>query len=389
MPTNLPPEARAKWIKVMEAKTTEEKIKALEEFISAVPKHKGTENLMYWATRRLSQLKEEAELAKRKKASTGLKFYIEKEGAAQLVMLGEPLSGKTSLLARLTNAKPLATGYPYSTKLPQPGMLKYEDIYFQLIDTPSIPFTTEEQVSWFNRTIGLARNADGVILVIDATREPKRQLERAIEELEKAGIFLKRPRAKIELIKTSKGGINVIVNGKLLDTNVEEIKKMLSEYKIIHAVLKIWGEADLDDIESHILGNKVYKPAIALINKVDLLDSKSRVEKELSAIYQDIPKLFVSAKTGEGLGELGRVIFNSMNIIRVYTKQPNGDIARKPLVLKKGSTVKDVAANVHSNLEKYFRYARVWGKSVKIQGEKVGLDHQLEDGDVVEIYSKI
>lgn len=385
MPTNLPPEARAKWIKVMEARSLEEKIVALEEFISSVPKHKGTENLMLWATRRLSQLREELEEKRRRKVGTGPRFFIEKEGSAQLVMLGAPNSGKTSLLVRLTNAKGEISSIPFSTRMPQPGMMRFEDVLLQLVDTPSLPFGSGEKVSWYGRTIGLARNADGVILVIDLTRDVEKQFISAIQELEDNGILLGKQKAIVNFVKTSSGGINIVINGKLHGSTVDDIRKMLMEYRIHHGIVRISGEATIEDVEAAILGNRDYKPSIVVGNKLDIAD-KSSVEilEELSK-KKEIMNVVVSALRGDNLSLIPRLCFDSLQLIRVYTKQPSGKIADKPLVLKRGATVIDVARAIHSSFVENFKYARIWGPSAKYPGERVGKDHLLADKDIVEI----
>jgi small GTP-binding protein len=387
MPTNLPAEARAKWAKVMEAKTPEEKILALQEFISAVPKHKGTENLLLWARRRLSQLREEVEEKKKKGRGGGPKFYIEKEGAAQLVLIGPPNSGKTTILSKITNAKTEVREYPYSTLTPQPGMLEYEDIQFQLIDTPSIPHDNT-RISWLSRVLGLARNADGVLIVLDAKRNPVEQFMGIKQKLESHGIVLEKPKAHILLEKTSKGGINIVVNGKLVDTNLQEIRKMLRDYGIIHAILRIWGEASLDDIENTLTRRSSYKPSIILLNKIDLIDEETlkSILKKLSSY--GVKLLPISALHEIGLEKIGPSIFRELDIIRVYTKQPNGPVSNTPIVLKKGATVMDVAKIVHSRIARGFRYAKLWGKNAKFPGMRVGGDYIVKDGDVIEIYSK-
>jgi Predicted GTPase len=158
MVTNLPAEAKAKWIKYMDAKTTEEKIKALQDFLSAVPKHKGTENLVYWAKRRLAELKEEAQLERRKSSSVGrgLQFFIEKEGAGQVVMIGDNQL-KNELMRKLTNVK------NDPEELPVPGMMKYLDVQIQLVNTPPLIF---EARSLIGRILGLAKNADELLIVV-------------------------------------------------------------------------------------------------------------------------------------------------------------------------------------------------------------------------------
>lgn len=385
MPANLPPEARAKWIKVMEARTLEEKIIALEEFISTVPKHKGTENLMLWATKRLSQLREELEEKKRKRAGKGPKFFIEKEGAAQLVMLGWPSSGKTSLLVRLTNAKANISTIPYSTKLPTPGMMRFEDVLLQLVDTPSIPFGSAERVSWYGRTIGVARNGDGIILVVDLTRDVDRQLTGALRELDENGILLGKQRGHVFFTKASSGGLNIIVNGKITDATIDEVKRMLADYRIHHGVLKVIGDVTLDDIEAVILGNREHKPCIVVGNKADIAGKDSIMTLAEIAKERELPFLATSAVRGDNTELIPRLAFETLELIRVYTRGPSGITAEKPLVLRKGATVLDVAKAIHSSFVDNFRYARIWGPSAKYPGERVGKDHVLADKDVIEI----
>ncbi len=384
MPTNLPAEARAKWIKVMEARTPEEKIQALQEFISSVPKHKGTENLLLWARRRLSQLREEVE-ERKKRGGRGPKFYIEKEGAAQIVLIGPPNSGKTSLLSKLTNARVVVKEYPYSTTRPQPGMMKYKDILFQLIDSPSIPYD-DSRISWENRVLGLARNADGIFLVVDSTKNPLRQVMGLKKKLESNGIMIKKPSYRITIEKTSKGGVNIVVNGKILDATTSEVKKIFIDYGIRHALVRIWGEAKLDDIEAAIIKNRVYKPTLILLNKADQLNSEEakRVLSELKK--EDLTGILVSARTGIGLDKIGDKLYDALGIIRVYTKQPNGPVSKTPIILEKGSRVIDVTELIHSRIARGFKYAKVWGEKVKYPGMKVGADYVLNDGDIIEIY---
>uniref|UniRef100_A0A7J3ZNB9 TGS domain-containing protein n=1 Tax=Fervidicoccus fontis TaxID=683846 RepID=A0A7J3ZNB9_9CREN len=389
MPTNLPPEARAKWIKVMEARSPEEKIRALQEFISAVPKHKGTEKLLYWARRRLRELREEIEDKKKKRSgSRGPTFFIEKEGAAQAVMVGEPNSGKTLLLSRLTNVRVEIVDYPFSTQAPKPGMLFVRDVPIQIVDTPSIVFSGEGP-KWTSRVLGLARNADALMLVIDMSRNPVVQLKRALERLEEYGILLRKPKAHVGIERTSSGGINVIVNGKIVDGSIEDVKKMLRDYRIHHAIVRIFGEALLEDIEATVLGARSYKPSIIVANKMDLQEARENFYKLVETKeFNGLNMVPVSAKTGENLSQLGFKLVEVLELIRVYTKQPGGEVARTPLVLRRGATVMDVAKSIHSEIAKNFKYARVWGKSVRLDGERVGSEHVVEDGDIVEIHAK-
>lgn len=385
MPTNLPAEARVKWIKVMEARTTEEKIRAIEDFLSSVPKHKGTERLREWATKRLAELREELEEKKRKKAGSRVSFFIEKEGDIQIAVIGPPNSGKSLLVNKLTGARTHIADYPFTTTFPVPGMVKFNDVYFQLLDTPPLV-----QGLLFRKVVGLVRNADGVIIVLDANNDPANDLGFIVNTLKQEGILLTKPRGKVTLdvYRTGKSGIRITLMGKLTDATIDDVRKLLESYRIYNAHVKIYGEVSLDDVEQALFETTVYKPSLIFINKADL---KYPGERDLELIKQTLPGIHVlvgSALTGQGIENICPILYKILEIIRIYTKSPNAQPSLKPLVLRKNATVRDVAKSIHSDFVENFLYARVWGTSVKYPGERVGLDHTLHDGDVVEIHTK-
>jgi ribosome-interacting GTPase 1 len=385
MPTNLPAEAKAKWIKVMEAKTPEEKVKAIEEFLSAVPKHKGTERLREWATKRLAELREEIEERRRKKTGARSLFFIEKEGDVQVVVAGPPNTGKSLLVNKLTGARTIVADYPFSTTYPIPGMLKYNDVYFQLIDTPPIT-----RGGYSRRVIGLLRNADGVLLVLDATRDYEAELRELVDLLRDEGMLLVKPKGRvaIEVYRTGRAGIRVTLMGKIVDGTVEDVRKILEGYRIYNAHVKIYGEVSLDDVEQSIFESTVYKPVVLFINKIDVVEIDESKLRELVKIIPGSPIITGSAITGRGLDNIPPHLYSALEIIRVYTKAPNAPPSQKPLVLRKYATVRDVARSIHREILENFQYARVWGSSVNYPGERVGLDHVLSDGDIVEIHFK-
>jgi ribosome-interacting GTPase 1 len=391
VPANLPPEAKAKLARYSEAKTIEEKIRALEEFLSVAPKHKGAENLLLWARRRLAELREELEVErrKRKRAGGGPRIFFEKEGAGQLVVIGPPNTGKSLLVHKLTGARTRVAEYPFSTVQPQPGMLRYQDIYFQLIDTPPL---TREAPQYVTRVAGLARNADALIVVVSLEDDPVEQYEMVRELLADHGVLIEKPRATVRVERGGATGIEVVVRGRIVDGTVSDVEKLLTSYRIYRARVIIEGEATLDDVEMAIFRSTVWKPTIVLANKVDLPGARKAYEKIYSYLASRREKsvwlLPVSAATGFNLAKVGELIFRRLNIVRVYTKQPNGEPSRTPLVLPRGSTVLDVARKIHSDLAEYFLYARVWGPSARYPGERVGPDHVVEDGDIVEIHAR-
>ncbi len=391
MPANLPPEAKAKYAKYLDAKTTEEKIRALEEFISAVPKHKGTENLMLWARKKLAQLRQELEDEKRRKRSGGggIRYMVQKTGAAQVAVIGPPNTGKSTLVHTLTGAKTVVADYPYATRLPAPGMLKFEDIQIQLVDTPSL-MLDEPDSQWNNRIIGLARNADALLLVFSLDSPDLRdEIISVLSILGDRGIEVSRGKGYVYIERTrGVGDIKLYVNGRLRGFTEEDVRKLLREYRIYGANVYIEGEVTLDDVEKAVFTRTMFKPAVIVLNKADKSIYTRRDLLGLrDVIPRDTPVLVGIARSGRGYENLGRVLFEKLGIIRIYTKEPNGEKAEQPLVLRKGATVLDVAKNVHSRLVKNFKYAKIWGPSAKYPGERTGLDHVVEDGDIVEIHA--
>ncbi len=389
LPANLTPEAQAKLAKYSEARTLEEKIRALEEFLSVAPKHKGAENLLLWAKRRLAELREELEERRRKrKGGGGPRIFVEKEGAAQVAVVGPPNAGKSMLVKRLTGARTLVADYPFSTRLPVPGMLPFKDIYFQLVDTPPL---SESAPQFIPRVAGIARNADAVIVVVSLEDDPLEQYTRVRDLLAEHGVFIERPRGTVRIVKGGEHGVQVLGTGRIVDGTVKDVEKILTRYRIYRARVYVEGEVSLEDVEMAVLRSSVYRPAIVLANKADLPGTRERYLRLYRYLSERREKsvwlLPVSARTGLNLDRLGELLFRRLNIIRVYTKKPNAEPSKTPVVLPRGATVRDLAEHIHSDMVEYFVYAKVWGPSAKYPGERVGLDHVLEDGDIVEIHS--
>ena len=382
MPANLPPQSRAAERRYIEAKTLPEKIKYLQEFISTIPEHKGNEKMRGYLRRRLAQLKAELEdQRKRKATSGGGGFSVKKEGAAQIVILGITGSGKSTLLTRTTNAKSEVSDHKFTTQEPIPGMVPFEDIQFQLVDTPGF-FKAIQEISWGPQLLSLARNADGLLILLDATQACD-QFEGIARELTSAGITIDKKVRKIEIEKTTGGGIQIACTGRI-SCRVEEVERTLKEAGVKNAIVRIWGDVKLEDVIEALDQTRIFKPSLVVINKIDL--AKGAVEKFKAKFGRDA--VGISAKNGTNLGILGKALFESMGIIRVYTREIGGDIAKNPIIVGEGAKVQDIAKIVHSHLFKNFKYAKVFGRSVKYNGERVGLDHTLADKDIVEIRIK-
>ncbi|MCE4608329.1 MAG: 50S ribosome-binding GTPase [Caldisphaeraceae archaeon] len=375
MVTNLPAEAIVKLNKYSDAKRVEEKIKALEEFISAVPKHKGTENLLYWARSRLAELREEEEKERRKKKGGGPRMFVQKSGAGQVVVVGPPNSGKSSIISRLTNAKTVVSDVPFTTKEPLVGMMSYEDIKFQLIDTPPLIWG-EGNVN--QKVLALSRNADALLIVVGA--DQIYLLKSVLEALERGGIFISRERGFIK-IKKKRGSntISIVFHGRPSFTE-EELKKRIRSYGIYNAEVEVYGNPSLDELEASILNVNVHKPAMIIISKGDLIEDKSVLDKVKEGLPKDVRMKVVSLY--EGI-DIGKGLFEMLSIKRIYTKKPNSPPDTDPLIIKKDATIKEIVEAINARMR--VRYAKVWGKGAKFNGQRVGLEFVPKDGDIVEL----
>jgi ribosome-interacting GTPase 1 len=327
MPTNLPPEYFETEKRYREAKTLAEKAACLEDLLSTIPKHKGTDKLRADLRRRLSKLKT-ASQTKKGVSKRDSAFHIDKEGAGQVVVAGPANVGKSALITTLTNAAPEVADFPYTTWKPTPGMLPVEDIQIQLVDTPPLNRDYIEP-----ELLNLLRRADLILLMVDLQTDPVQQLEDMIA--------------------------------------------LLDEHHIVPSHLK--------DRYPEQRG-LAFIPFFILVNKNDNERSDEDVEIFRELIEDDWPVLSVSATTGRNLDRLKQILFERLEIIRVYSKAPGKppDFTA-PFILKKGNTVEDFAGKVHHDFVEKLKMARIWGNGV-YDGQMVQRDHVLHDGDVVELH---
>ncbi len=338
MPANLTPQYLAAEERFKNATTTQEKIDALREMQATIPRHKGTEKLQADLRRRLAKLAGEAE--KKHGVSKASAIYsVKREGAAQVVLVGAPNVGKSSLLARLTHAMPEIADYPFTTRLPQPGMMPFENIQIQMVDLP--PVSDEFYEPWVGNVI---RSADLALLVVDLSSDD------------------------------------------VLD-EVEEVLRLL-QGSHIHLV---GTQPPVPDAE---MANETYRDTLLIANKCDGPASAENLQI-LREFYENEFRIFaVSATLGDGLKELPHEVFDRLGLVRVYTKAPGKkiDLSTPPYVLRRGCTVLDVARAVHRDFEYSLKFARVWSshrstRTVKFDGQMVERHHCLEDGDVLELHA--
>ena len=389
MPTNLPPDAKNKWAEVEAARHPKQKLQKMQEFLRYVPKHKGTMKLRGQIKKKMAVLRKEMEEHKAKRSTRGgPKFFIEKEGSAQVALLGMTKAGKSCLLSALTNANVLVSAAPYATRSPVPSIMNFEDVQLQVVEAPALMDGSASGRAWGLQTLALARNADGLILMLDLAGDPVAQLNLILSELEKARVLVNQPKGRVEIDRKYMGAsLRIILIGKLLDCTMREVKALLKSYRIADAVVKISGAVTLDDVEDAIFESTTYRPAVIVANKLDLPSATVNLRSLEAHVNGRMPIVAVSCEKKLGLEKLGAALFEALSIMRIYTKEPGErEISKNPFTLKKGGTVHDLAKSIHTDFERDFAFAKVWAKRLTHSPKKVGLGFTLEDGDVVQIH---
>jgi len=325
MPANLTPEyfKAERWFR--EATTTEEKILALEQMLRVMPKHKGTDHLRADLRRKLSKLKEAP--AKKGKAKHVDIFHIPRSGSGQVVLLGAPNCGKSSIVAALTNAKVNVADFPFATTAPVPGMLTFEDVQIQLVDMP--PITADYSAPG---QVGTYRNCDLIGVCIDLSADIKKQLRICLDFLESRNLLV---------------------------------------------------DSETPALDTH--GNPLGKRVFCICTKSDIAKPKT-----LQTLKKSCKRSFefaeISTEIGTGVEKLRGTFFKLLNIIRVYAKPPGKPAdMNDPFTLPAGSTVMDLASAIHRELAEKLKFARIWGAGV-YDGQNAQRNHVLNDKDIIELH---
>jgi len=325
MPANLTPEyfKAEKWYK--SATTNEERILALERMLAVMPKHKGTDHLKADLRKKLSRLKDAG--TQKKGGSHVDIFHVPKGGAGQIVLIGTPNCGKSSIVAALTKAKVNVADFPFATGAPVPGMVTFEDIQIQLVDMP--PITADYSAPG---QVGTYRNCDLIAIVIDLSGNVAEQFGVCMDFLESRNLL-------------------------------------------------IGAETPASDDQ----GNALAKEAFCICTKSDI--AKAGALESLKQLCK-YPLEFVeiSAVADGGLEELPKKLFELLGIIRVYAKPPGkpADMT-EPFTLPVGSTVMDLATDIHRQLAEKLKFARIWGTGV-YDGQNTQRTHVLNDKDIIELH---
>jgi ribosome-interacting GTPase 1 len=329
MPANLTPQYLKAEEAYRRAQTPDEELRCLQEMLREIPKHKGTDRLQAELKQKISKLKKDLE-SQKAAGKKGHGIRIPRQGAGRVVIVGGPNAGKSQLLAALTRATPEVAPYPFTTREPQPGMLPWEDIMIQLIDTPPITADTLEPYHQ-----GLIRGADLVLLMADLGD----------------------------------------------DDGIEQVQGVMDRLEQTKTRLARDSRLDEDDL------GLSYTRTFLVLNKIDAPDAAARAELLHELCELDFPEFSVSALHGTGLESLKEAIYQALDVVRVYTKEPNKkepDLDR-PYTIRRGGTLAEVAALIHKDFAEHLKFARVWGSQVH-PGTTVKGDYVVHDKDVIELH---
>jgi ribosome-interacting GTPase 1 len=227
--------------------------------------------------------------------------------------------------------------------------------------------------------------------MVDLSRDPVKQMELVLGELEKTRVLVAKPKGKVDIDRRYAGAaLRIILVGKLLSTTMREVEDLLRSYKISDAIVRISGEVTLEDVEDAIFESTIYKPTLVVANKLDVKVSERNLRVLKRFVNGKMPVIAVSCERRIGFDDVGKAIIEVLGVIRIYTKEPGMRVhSDHPFALRRGSTVNDLAKNIHKELVSNFLFAMVWAKRLQFSPKKVGLNFVLEDGDIVEIHKNL
>jgi hypothetical protein len=360
-----------------------EKIKKIEDEIRRTQVNKATEKHLGVLKTRRARLQRELEAISLRKSGRGTGYTVRRDGDATVVLLGFPSVGKSTLLNHLTNSNSKVGAYDFTTLTVIPGMLHHNSARIQILDIPGIIRGASRGRGLGKRVLSTTRSADLIILLIDVFNPKVRDV--LLDEIRAIGVRPDEHVPNIRIRKQGSGGVIITDLVGMTRMDSEGIKEILREYKYHNARVVIREDATYDQFIDVLLKNRIYVQTLTVLNKVDMVG-----DHEISEIREesDFDFLPISADNDYNLELLKDWIFEKLDLIKLYMK-PRGETPDfdEPLIVRKGSTIRDVTEKIHRGLKDELRYTRVWGRSVKHGGQKVRLSHRPMDEDIITFFT--
>jgi uncharacterized protein len=358
-----------------------EKIKEFENELSTMQYNKRTQHHYGLVRAKIANLKRKDEARSSKKSQTH-GYSVRRSGDATVILVGFPSSGKSTLLNATTNANSPVGDYEFTTLDVIPGTMHYKDSKVQILDVPGIVQGAASGKGRGKEVLQVMQNADLIVILVDVNRpEALKVIEKEIYD---TNVRINQRKPDVKIRKTIKNGIRVGKTLRVPNLNNETIKSILKEFRINNAEVLIRTKINADQFIDIVEGNKHYIPAIKVLNKIDLVTPEKL--EELKELIK--PDLCISSDKQLHLDILKDLIFDRLEFMRIYCKE----VSKKadldvPLILRKGDTIKRMCEKLHKDFVKKFKFARLWGKSVKFDSQKVlKLKHKLKDKDIVELH---
>lgn len=365
----------------------EEQIREIEDEIKRTPYNKATAKHIGRLKAKVAKLKDEAVSRAIASAGAGEGYSVRKSGEATVVIVGFPSVGKSTLLNTLTGTESQVASYAFTTVSVVPGAMEHRGANIQILDIPGLIAGAAMGRGRGKEVIAVVRSADLILILVDVFNVD--HIAVLFKELYDAGIRINRQRPDVSIKKSGMGGVrfNSVGNPGL---DYDEIRSILAENKILNADVLIRGRVTQEEFIDAMFANRVYVPAFIAVNKIDLVDEETgeAIKKDLTKEFGKQP-ILVSAVSGFNIESLKDAIYDMLGFQRVYLK-PVGAKAdlEEPLIIRSPGTVEDVCRKLHREFVEKFRYAKVWGTSVKHDAQRVGLTHVLHDGDIVTIVTR-
>ena len=358
----------------------DEQIKEIEDEIRNTQYNKATQHHIGLLKAKIARIREKKSSGGGGKKGEG--YGVRKTGDSTVVLVGFPSVGKSTILNKLTNAESKIAAYAFTTLTVVPGVMEYMHAKIQILDVPGLIKGAASGTGMGKGVLSVIRSANLILLVTDPYTLP--QIEVLKKELHNAGIRLNQKQPDVKIKRKEKGGVDVASTVKLTKLDGTTIAGILREFSMDNAAVVVREDVSADQIIDVVQGNRVYVPAIVIVNKADVADSKQR-----AVIRKIFPDAFLTSAEKDNPERIKQLIFGKLGIMRIFLKQHGKKADMKvPLIVKNGSTIGEVCERLHKEFLRKFKNAKVWGKSAKFPGQTFSAGHELVDRDVVQINLK-